>query len=327
MREISWKRELCNPHNERSLLTSQAEIRWKGFPLEWLEASPSADDPGMQGGNIVLAMLDCGSALAEFRYGRKSTACDLAPGALGMFSPFTPMDHVRWACRDVRRIIVEVDPSRLSEPCLIESLQRLQPEAELEFRDPALSAVLRCMVAEVAGGGVNGPLYAESLSLGVALRLQQRVASQRRATTERGKLDARQLRRLADWIDSHLASEITLSELAQQVGFSPAHFVRLFRNTVGCAPYQYVLKIRLARARRFLLEGALPIVIIAAETGFASQSHLTTAFVRAYGKPPGQLRRQELSPSPAGLFPKTADAGRAARANAYSCADSAMPRI
>jgi AraC family transcriptional regulator len=154
-----------------------------------------------------------------------------------------------------------------------------------------LTALLRSMVAEAASGCPNGPLYAQSLSLGVALRLQQRAAARSSARAERGKLTELQLRRLEDWIAAHLATDISLAQLAQVAGFSPAHFVCLFKNSLGCSPYQHVLRTRLSRARDLLLTSDLPIVTIAAETGFGSQSHLTSACVRAFKLPPGQLRR------------------------------------
>ena len=104
-----------------------------------------------------------------------------------------------------------------------------------------------------------------------------------------------QVQRLEEWIGAHLAKDICLAQLAQIAGFSPAHFVRLFRNSLGCSPYRHVLRMRLERARHLLLASDLPITAIAAETGFANQSHLTTAFVRQYKAPPGQLRRSHAA--------------------------------
>jgi len=283
-----------NPHLERSLLDAKAQSLWRGFPVGWLQANPRADVRDVETQTTMLAMLDSGCARAEFAYGRKSHACDLTAGAIGLFTQGTHMNRIRWECQNVRRIIVELDLARLSEPGLVQTLGQMPRETEVEFRDDGLSAVLRSMVTEVANGSLNGQLYAESLSLGVAMRLYQRAANRRSVIhAERGKLSAAQVQRLEEWINAHLEEDISLGQLAQIAGFSPAHFVRLFRNTLGWAPYHHVLKIRLARARHLLLTSDRPIVSIAAETGFASQSHLTTAFMRAYQTPPGQLRRLE----------------------------------
>jgi len=293
MDNIPREREEANPLGERNLLGAEAAARWRGFAVGWLEASPHVEVGDAEVETTRLAMLDSGCAQAEFAYGRKSFDCDLTAGAIGLFTEGTHMNRIRWKCQEVRRIIVEVDLARLSEPSLLESVERLPQETEVEFRDDALSAVLRSMVTEVANGSPNGQLYAESLSLGVALRLRQRASTRGHVRPERGKLNAVQLQRVQEWIGAHLESDISLTELARLVGFSSAHFVRLFKNTLGCAPYHHVRKMRLDRARHLLLASDLPIATIAVDTGFASQSHLTTAFVREYKTPPGQLRRSE----------------------------------
>ena len=293
MHGIPLQREEANPLGERNLLGADAAARWRGFPMAWLQASPHVELRNSEVRTTRLAMLDSGCAQAEFAYGRKSFECDLTAGAIGLFAQGTHMHHIHWNCKDVRRIIVEVDLGRLSDPGLQECMRRLPQETEVEFRDEGLSAVLRSMAAEAANGSPNGQLYAESLSLGVALRLQQRAASRGSGGAERGKLTAAQVQRLEEWIGAHLAGDISLAQLAQIAGFSPAHFVRLFRNSLGCAPYRHVLRMRLERARQLLLASDLAIATIAVETGFANQSHLTTAFVREYKAPPGQLRRSE----------------------------------
>lgn len=292
MAPIVRQRHEANPLAERNLLSAESSARWRGFAVGWLEASPHVDVGNVEVKTTRLSMLDSGCARAGFAFGRKSFDCDLTAGAIGLFTGGTHMNRIRWKCQDVRRIIVEVDLTRLSDSGLQESLRRQPRETEVEFRDEGLAAVLRIMAAEVASGCPNGQLYAQSLSLGVAMRLQQRASARGNCRPERGTLDAGQVHRLEEWISVHVDSDISLAQLAQIAGFSPAHFVRLFRNTLGCTPYQHVLKMRLARARQLLVTSELTIATIAAETGFSSQSHLTTAFLRAYRTPPGQMRRE-----------------------------------
>jgi AraC family transcriptional regulator len=169
----------------------------------------------------------------------------------------------------------------------------LRVPTEIEFRDPELSAVVRAMVREIAGGCRNGRLYAESLSLGVALRLSQRRNTRSGAARERGKLSAQQLERVQDLVRNSLGGEVCLAALAAEAGFSPAQFVRLFKNTLGMTPYQYVLRARLERARQLVGASDLALTAIAAETGFSSQSHMTAAFAKTFNVRPGEMRRQE----------------------------------
>jgi AraC family transcriptional regulator len=281
-----------NPHHERSLFSAQALAAWSGFPIGWVEASPAAAAGAHTVDKTLLAMLDTGAARAEFGYTRRSACLDLSAGAMGLFVAGTDMHHCRWRCDDgVRRIMIELRPDRLADPLLAEQLHRAPLQTQLEFRDDGLAAVLRSIVREVAAGCPNGALYAESLSLGIALRLQQR-GSGAPCSRERGKLSAVQAQRIEELVRSQLAKPISLRTLADAAGFSSAQFVRLFKNTFGCTPHHYVLRTRLARSRDLVLGSSLPLATIADEAGFASQSHMTSAFVRAYKTPPGQMRRE-----------------------------------
>ena len=81
-----------------------------------------------------------------------------------------------------------------------------------------------------------------------------------------------------------------LATLADIAGVSPCYFNRLFRNSFGLPPHQYVLKHRLALARDLLKDKRRPIADIAATTGFSAQSHLTRHFKRQFGATPQQWR-------------------------------------
>lgn len=98
--------------------------------------------------------------------------------------------------------------------------------------------------------------------------------------------------RLDEHIQHNLARRITVAELAQVACLSPSHFHVQFKDCVGLTPHQYLLKSRLDRASRLLRETPLPLVRIAEECGFSSQSALTTATRRYLGLTPRRLRSQ-----------------------------------
>jgi AraC family transcriptional regulator len=118
-------------------------------------------------------------------------------------------------------------------------------------------------------------------------------AERPRVRIERGRLTAAQIRRLDELIDVELANEISLDMLANAVGFSKAHFTRLFKATMGASPYRYVLSKRVDAASDLVKHSTASLAEIAAQSGFASQSHMTDAFSRVLGVPPGALRRSE----------------------------------
>lgn len=95
-----------------------------------------------------------------------------------------------------------------------------------------------------------------------------------------------------DYLDAHLGQEITLAELAELVGISQFHFGRLFKQSLGLSPYQYLLQQRVERAKTLLKHTDKPIAAIALECGFNSHSHLGRKFRQLTGMTPKAYRTQ-----------------------------------
>jgi AraC family transcriptional regulator len=97
------------------------------------------------------------------------------------------------------------------------------------------------------------------------------------------------------YIEDNLAENIALADLAAVIGLSVSHFNVLFREAVGLSPHQYLIRRRVERAKDLLGESKLSISQIAAESGFAHQSHLARHMRRMLGVAPKALRKQRES--------------------------------
>lgn len=84
---------------------------------------------------------------------------------------------------------------------------------------------------------------------------------------------------------------LRVPDLADQVGYSPFHFSRLFTARVGIGPGQYLTAVRIDQAKRLLLEGSAPVIDVATAVGFDSLSSFTRRFGAAVGITPARLRR------------------------------------
>ncbi|MNP20508.1 Right origin-binding protein [compost metagenome] len=95
---------------------------------------------------------------------------------------------------------------------------------------------------------------------------------------------------MSDYIEGHLDQAISLGELAALCNLSEYHFARMFRESFGLPPHQYLLARRLATARKLLRFGELPLGEVALQCGFASASHFSNRFRQALGATPGAYR-------------------------------------
>ena len=105
----------------------------------------------------------------------------------------------------------------------------------------------------------------------------------------RGGLSPKTLHRVQDHIAANLGQKITNEALAQVANLSPSHFARAFKDSQGVAPHRYILECRVKRTQE-LLATELSLSEIAAEVGFADQSHLTRWFREFVGVTPGSYR-------------------------------------
>jgi len=81
-----------------------------------------------------------------------------------------------------------------------------------------------------------------------------------------------------------------VAAVAVSLGVTTPHLVRSFARAYGIAPHQYVVGRRLDLARRRLRDG-VPASLVATETGFYDQAHLTRHFRRFLGTTPARFQR------------------------------------
>lgn len=99
------------------------------------------------------------------------------------------------------------------------------------------------------------------------------------------------LRSIHERLHEHTQPPQTLQTLAVSAGVHPATLTKAFRRAYGCAPGEYLRRLRLERATTRLTSGNESIAEIAADAGYADQAHFTRAFKRATGFTPAGYRR------------------------------------
>src|ERR1700704_4718090 len=92
------------------------------------------------------------------------------------------------------------------------------------------------------------------------------------------------------YIESHLAEELTLDEIAGVAGISRFHMVRAFAAATGLSVMRYVRARRLSEAARALAGGAPDILSVALDADYGSHEAFTRAFRDHFGVTPEAVR-------------------------------------
>ncbi len=85
---------------------------------------------------------------------------------------------------------------------------------------------------------------------------------------------------------------VSLAQLAQRAGFSRYHFLRLFRDTFGKTPREYLIDLRLEKAREMLINDEAAVTEVCFRVGFSSLGSFSSLFSRKVGCAPTAYRRR-----------------------------------
>ncbi len=152
--------------------------------------------------------------------------------------------------------------------------------------DPLICQLGLTLKAELESDGLGSKLYAETIANLLAVHLLQHYSIQKPVIKNyTGGLPKYKLQQVIDYINAYLEQSLGLEELAQVVQMSPAYFSRLFKQSTGLAPHQYLIQCRVYRAKELLIKGNA-IADVAYKVGFANQAHLNYHFKRLLGVTP-----------------------------------------
>lgn len=104
-----------------------------------------------------------------------------------------------------------------------------------------------------------------------------------------GRAGRRAVRRAQEILRSESARPVGLEELAEETGYTKFQLLRAFKADLGITPHQFLIQVRLGKARELLARG-IPSAIAAVEAGFADQAHFIRHFKRWWGVSPVRFR-------------------------------------
>jgi AraC family transcriptional regulator len=190
-----------------------------------------------------------------------------------------------------RSICLYIDPQAVAiDPDLRFAEADLQPR--LLFEDSGLWETVLKLKAQIGSADPGDRMYAEALGGLLAhelLHLNGAIPAPRRA--DRGGLARWQQKRVTDFMEEHLAGDMSLDVLADLVRLNRYHFLRSFKRSFGEPPYRYWTGRRIERAKALLANPRTSITGIALDVGFSGTSAFSATFHRITGQTPTDYRR------------------------------------
>jgi AraC-like DNA-binding protein len=100
-----------------------------------------------------------------------------------------------------------------------------------------------------------------------------------------------EIHRVIEHLHRHYEEKLNVAELAGIAAMSTAHFSRVFRRETGHPPLDYLIRLRIQKARLLLMAGDDNVTEIALKCGFATPSHFAACFLRNCGVTPSDYRK------------------------------------
>ncbi|VEP18616.1 AraC family transcriptional regulator [Hyella patelloides LEGE 07179] len=153
--------------------------------------------------------------------------------------------------------------------------------------DALIQGIFSTLRDELESPKIGSNLLVDNLKITLAIHLLRKYcATKPKLSSYEDGLSKLKLRQVTEYINEHLDRDLKIIELAAIAQISPYHFIRLFRNSTGKTPHQYILQQRIEKAKYILQHSELSISEIAAIVGFCDQSHFTKYFKRITGFTP-----------------------------------------
>lgn len=169
---------------------------------------------------------------------------------------------------------------------------RIEIIPQFALCDPLIQGIGLALCKELELDGGSNQLYAESLINTMAMHLLKHYSSRSHSIKDfHSGLPKNKLQCAIDYINDNLEHNVTLEAIATSLELSSYHFARLFKQSTGLAPHQYVTKCRIERSKRLLANQELSYAEITYRLGFATQSHFIKVFRKYTGVTPKAYRK------------------------------------
>jgi AraC family transcriptional regulator len=260
--------------------------------LEVLQPAGDLSDPPVRELVLIQALSGFGSRID---HGAGKFSHRAAAGDFYVAPPECATEVILDHANELRCLALPV--SALADGATENRTDAFAPLCAGAFRNEWLCGLLDRLWMEVGTGNGRGRLYSDAMALIIVSELRRQAAIRvvPHGGYNQGGLASWQLRRVCDYLNSHLDQDHSLAELARLVDLSTFHFCRAFKRSTGTTPHAWLTDQRIERAKDIMnSDVSIGLTEVALCVGYGSQSAFGTAFRRVTGTTPSAWRREHL---------------------------------
>lgn len=183
---------------------------------------------------------------------------------------------------------VEFDGMRARECMTLAGLSETQPVFSPK---PGGNSVQQFMAA-LLDNHEKSPIR----QIGLGMMLLDEIVQSSKTKIESGNKRLRDfyIKEAMGFIDQNYQRDISVEEIAAASGLNRSYFGKLFKETMGFSPQQYLIQYRMTKAAELLKGSRIPVGEVARSVGYENQLHFSRAFKNTYGISPSQYRAKHF---------------------------------
>lgn len=274
----------------KSPIETSQYLAWDGIEVQ-SHHQPAAEMPEYISGQHLISIHHLQSPLSCERFIDGQRKDEYIWDEQVVIIPASSSHKAQWG-NSVSATVLVIDPKRLvhvaHESVNIEKVE-LQPT--FSQHDKVIHHIGSLLAMELNSKVPSSKLYIDGLTTALCAHLlRQYCTIKPLLQSHEDGLPPYMLQQAVEYIQSHLAGDVSLNAIATELGISQYYFCRLFKQSVGQTPHAYVIQQRIERSKRLLKQQGITINDISVDCGFANPSHFARCFRRATGLSPKQFR-------------------------------------
>jgi AraC family transcriptional regulator len=267
------------------------ELPWDSFYLLDMDFPPTVIPEVSWDAAVITCYTEPKVSNIEISAAGEAISRKITPGKIGLWKPHFPVGLIWYEPIRVQKCILSM---QLLEKIAIETTSLTQVKLTncwWDKEDILVVQIIKALINEMSDGCPHGRFYGDSLITAMCCHLLRNYTENNQTIPlPRGGLSISRLKSALEYINDQLSSNISLPDIAAELDISQYHFCRLFKQSMGVSPHQYIIQKRIEYAQELLKKSSSKIVDISIEVGFANQGHFSYHFRKVTGMTPKQYR-------------------------------------